>query len=774
MISVWQDLISASEAGEHLRRRALIVVAALGLATGLALYVLGFATAAAWVWTAGTLPVLAALATAIARELARGRTGVDAVALVSMSAALLLGELLAAAVVALMYAGGTALEDFAISRAERDLKALLARAPAVAHRRAPDGIADVPVGDVAPGDRIVVRAGEVIPVDGTLSSDAGLIDEQAVTGEPLPVARTRGDSLRSGTVNAGETLELVCLARASESTYARIVHLVTEARAMRSPFLRLADRYAIVLLPAALALAALAWIVSGEPDRGLAVLLAATPCPLILAVPVAFIGGAARAARLGILIKGGTPLEALARVRVAMFDKTGTLTVGGARLVAVEAAPGAAADDVLRLAASLEQVSHHVLARTVVAEAGRRGLALAFPTEVKEAMGSGLEGRIDGALVRAGALAYVYGARRPDDWARRVQRRAAWRSALSVFVARDGMPVGALLLGDELRREAPRAVQALRAAGITRLIMVTGDRAEAAETIAAALDLDLVLADREPSDKVDAVVTERKVAPVVMIGDGINDAPALAAADVGIAMGARGASASSEAADVVILTDRLDRVCDAVTVAQRTFAIARQSVLVGLGLSGAAMIAAALGYLSPVGSALFQEGIDVAVILNALRALGAGRFHLRAPLGSDRALSLRLGHESMAPHLDRLREISDALDHADPAEARRLIVEADAIVRDRVAAHERDDEASVYPSLAPFLADRHGLTAMSRAHREIIHLARLLGRLREGFEDADLDADTVRDAQRVIESVEALVRLHNAQEEDIFDHASRA
>jgi P-type E1-E2 ATPase len=333
--------------------------------------------------------------------------------------------------------------------------------------------------------------------------------------------------------------------------------------------------------------------------RALAVLVAATPCPLILAAPVAFIVGVAQAAKRGIPAKGSGPLEALAHTHTVMFDKTGTLTLGGARLVAIEAAPGHSADEILRIAGSFEQASHHVVAAAIVEAATARGLKLAVPSNAREIMGSGLEGIIDGQAVRVGSHQMVCGSRKPEAWALRALRRAAWRSALSVFVGVDGRTIGVILLADELRRETPRAVQSLRTAGVSRIVMVTGDRSDVAETIGAALDLDAVLAEREPADKVDAVTTERRQSPTIMVGDGINDAPALAAANVGIAMGARGASASSEAADIVILIDRLDRVSEAVSIARRTRGIALQSIISGMALSGVAMGFAAGRSLTP-------------------------------------------------------------------------------------------------------------------------------------------------------------------------------
>jgi len=298
---------------------------------------------------------------------------------------------------------------------------------------------------------------------------------------------------------------------------------------------------------------------------------------------------------------------------------------------------------------------------------------------------------------------------------------------------------------------------------------VTGDRAAAAQAIGAALDLDAVLADRVPSDKVDAVRTEQRLNPTIMVGDGINDAPALASADVGIALGARGASASSEAADVVILADRLNRVGDAIAIAQRARGIAVESIVAGMGLSALAMIAATVGWLAPVPAAIVQEVIDVAVILNALRALNPPHGHVRRRMSATTGRELHRGHVALIRDLDRLRSIADALDDATPESATALIMEANAVIQEHVVEHERNDEGSVYPRLAKILMDGHGLSAMSRAHREILHLARLLARVVEDLPSEKIDRYLVRDAQRVIEAIEALVRIHTAQEEDIYD-----
>ncbi|MET4421071.1 heavy metal translocating P-type ATPase [Bradyrhizobium sp. 956_D2_N1_5] len=754
---------------ERVLRWTLVAIAIAGLTAGILARAAGRPDLADFAWAIGTAPVIGGLAVSIVRDLLGGRLGVDAIALLSMSTALALGQPLAGAVVALMYSGGNVLEDIAIARAEHDLRSLVDRAPRRAHRKTGERIEEVPIEAVLVSEELLVRAGEIVPVDGIVRSAMATIDESAVTGEPIPVEKTRGSAVLSGSLNAGETFELTVTAPAGESTYAGIVRMVTAAQTAKAPFVRLADRYALIFLPVTLVIAFLAWRISGDLTRSLAVLVAATPCPLILAAPVAFIAGVAQAARRGILVKGGGALEALARARTVLFDKTGTLTVGGARLLSVEVAPGENPDEVLTLGASLEQASHHVLAKTVVSAAIDRGLELKAPEQVKETMGTGLSGLIDGRQVTAGSRELLRSHGELSPWELRAIRRASWRSALIVFVAVDGRPIGALLLADELRADTPRAIRLLRDAGIVRMVMVTGDRAAAAQAIGAALDLDAVLADRVPSDKVEAVRTEQRLHPTIMVGDGINDAPALAVADIGVALGARGASASSEAADVVILTDRLDRVGEAIIIAQRARRIALQSVIIGMGLSIAAMVAATVGWLDPVPAAIVQEVIDVAVILNALRALTPAHGSAGRRISAEQGLALHHDHQALFGDLDRLRKIVDAIDDVPPDAAAALIEEADRLVQGSVVKHEREDEGSVYPKIAEVLRERHGLSAMSRAHREILHLARLLARIAADLPSEKIDRYLIRDAQRVIEAIETLVRMHTAQEDDIYE-----
>jgi len=608
---------------ERFLRSALVIVAAGGLAAGLVAWWASGAAIANPIWAAATVPVVIALGVEIVVSLRRREVGLDIVAFLSMSGALVMGEMLAGCVVALMYAGGEYLEAFAEGRARREMTALLSRVPKSAMRYEDSRLTEVPIAAIVPGDRILVRKGEVVPVDGIVAHGEALLDLSALTGESVPVTLGPGAEVPSGGTNQGAAFDLTASRPAAESTYAGIVRLIEEAEKAKAPMVRLADRYAIVFLFATLAIAGGAWLVSGDPVRWLAVMVVATPCPLILAVPVAVVAGMSRAARAGVLIKGGGVLETMARVKTIVVDKTGTLTRGRAALTACHPAEGFAPDEILRLAASLDQASNHVVAEALVAAARERGLKLSNPQETRETPGSGLEGTVDGRDVAVGGIGYVRD--RAHDGAAFEQLTPAREGEVTVAVAVDDRVAGLLVLADEIRKEAPEALRRLRRAGVERIVLASGDRHDVTAAIGAKLDVDEAVGELMPIDKVNMVVGERDRGTVMMVGDGVNDAPALAAADIGAAMGARGSAASAEAADAVLLVDRLDALAEAMTIARRSRRIALESVVAGLGLSFAAMIVAAFGYLPPVAGALTQEVIDVAVILNALRALGGRR-----------------------------------------------------------------------------------------------------------------------------------------------------
>lgn len=598
-------------------KSALLLLAALCLLLGLGLFVADRPDAATLAWRVGVLPVLVALIVEILRSLWRGEVGLDIVAALSMTAALLSGETLAASVVAVMYSGGTFLESFAEGRARREMSALLSRVPRSATRYAAAGLEDVPLDKVEPGDLLLIHQGAVVPADGDIESAQAMLDKSALTGESMPVRLDRGAEAMSGSTNAGDAFDLRVRHRAADSTYAGIVRLVEEAQASKAPMARLADHYSLLFLAVTIALSSAAWWLTGDPIRAVAVLVVATPCPLILAVPVALVAGLSRAAHFGVLIKGAKPLEALSRIQTLVLDKTGTLTEGRPQIVSTEALNGMSEADILYFAAALEQASKHPMAQAIVAAARSQNLVLPAPENVSERPGDGLSGTIAGRHVIVGGLAYV-----SDQIGVKAVTSATLNvGTVLVAVAIDNRMAGTLTMADALREGTAELIANLRKLGIRRILLATGDRRAVTETVTKGLGLDAVRADLTPDQKVLLVLSEHKHGPVMMVGDGVNDAPALAAADIGIAMGARGAAASAEAADIVLLVDHLDRLLPGIEIAQRSRRIALQSVVAGIGLSVLGMIAAAFGYLTPVQGALLQELIDVAVILNALRAL---------------------------------------------------------------------------------------------------------------------------------------------------------
>lgn len=750
----------------------LLGMALAGLAAGGGCWLAGLAYVAGLCWLAVTVAALLPALWWVVEGLARRQLGTDVIAVLALGGTILVGEYLAGAIIAVMLTGGRALEGRASRRARRDLSGLASLAPRVAHRRDRDSVVQIPVEEVRPGDLLLVRPGEVLPVDGRVEGDAGVVDESTITGEPLPVERARGEAVRSGTLNAGGPFEMRATTDAAGSTYAGIVRLAREAEAGSARFVRLADRYAAVFLPATLALAGAAWGLSGDVVRAVAVLVVATPCPLILAAPIAFVSGLSRSARRGVIVKGGGALERLARAKVLLFDKTGTVTAGRPELIEVVIAgePGlpVEADEVLRLAASLDQVSSHVLAAAIVSAARARGLSLALPSDVSEVPGQGIRGVVDGRQVAVGKARWLAGGGDGAAWIDDTRARAAGRGAVTVFVGVDGKPAGALLLLDRLRPDAPRTFRMLRHAGIQRAIMITGDRSDVGAAVGEAVGADAVRAELTPADKVAEVRAETAAAPTVMVGDGINDAPALASAGVGVALGARGATVSSQAADVVITVDRLERLAETLAISRRTLRIALQSIAAGMGLSLAAMIAAAFGLIVPVVGAVLQEGIDVAVILNALRALGPGRERVPRLRGDAAELVRRLDeeHRTMRPKVERLRTVADMLDAMDPEALRRELDWLRDFLTRELMPHERDDERLLYPAVARELGGRDPTAIMSREHLEINELIRGFEALAD--ETLRRDGQQRGDLRRTLHELYAVLRLHFAQEEESY------
>ncbi|WP_429925690.1 heavy metal translocating P-type ATPase (plasmid) [Agrobacterium vitis] len=591
----------------------LVAAPILGLVIGLTALHGGFRDLFIISLMLATLLVMLALAAQIVARLGDGEIGLDVIALLSMGAALLFGEYLAAAVVALMYSGGQYIENIAEGRARREMTALLSRAPRTATRRRDGRLEEVAVDMIDVGDRLLVRRGDLVSVDGVIGEETALLDESALTGEPLPVRKRKGEAIMSGAANAGDLFSMVATKPASQSTYSGILKLVEAAQRSKAPMARLADRYALLFLALTVALASIAWLLSGDPVRAVAVLVVATPCPLILAVPIAWSAGVSRAARSGLLIKGARVLEGLSRVRSLVIDKTGTLTEGKPRLASINSA--LPEDELLRLVASLDQASSHVAARALVDAAQARNLDLVSPSNVSENRGEGIAGEVAGKLVAIGGIGYIATKFRiPIEYDH-------CPGTIAAAVAIDGTFAGILLFSDKLREGTDRILAGFRRLGLERIILATGDRGDVARQISHGLPFDEVRSDLSPEQKIEIVRAEKQRGPVMMIGDGTNDAPALAAADIGIAIGAHGSAAAAEAADAVLLVERLDRVLEGIEIAQGCRRIALQSVFAGIGLSVAGMIVAAMGYLTPVQGALFQEMVDVAVILNALRAL---------------------------------------------------------------------------------------------------------------------------------------------------------
>lgn len=748
--------------------RSLVVVTTSALAAGVVARGLDASRVAESIWAAGTLIALVPACWWVVAALRQGRLGVDVLAVLSLVGTLAVGEFLAGALIAVMLATGQALESSAQQRATKDLRSLLERAPTSARRRTADGVTTVPLAEIQVGDVLVIGPGEMLPVDGRIVSSAAVLDESALTGETIHVELRAGQNARSGAVNAGGAMEVRATASAQDSTYAGIVRIAQEAAAASAPIVRLADRVALWFLPLTLLIAATAWVWSGSPVRAVAVLVVATPCPLLLAAPVAIVSGLSRTSRMGVVVRGGGALESLGRATTLVLDKTGTVTTGRPARTEVVVADGWSRDDVLRLAASADQFSPHVLARAIVDEAVRRRLSLSLPVDVVEQPGAGSSATVDGRRVAVGDHTLPSD---PPPWAAAAASHAVLDGAVTAWVLVDDRLVGAILLSDPVRPDAPRTMRRLRAAGITRLVMLTGDRPAQATQIGAMLGVDEVRARQTPADKVSRIRAESDAAVTVMVGDGVNDAPALAAASVGVAMGARGSTASSEAADIVLTTDRLDRLADAMIVARRSRRIAMQSATIGMALSVVAMGVAAAGLLPPAVGALLQEAIDLTVIVNALRALRPGAGEIPRLSTGTQGLIRRFSaeHDAMRDDLTLLHDAAHDVLSGNAGAALASLRRADAFVQHTLLPHEHAEDRSLYPALARPLGSAEATAAMSRMHAEIDRLANHLHVHLETAQNAGgIGAEQTEDLLACLYGLSALLSLHFVTEEENY------
>ncbi|HUF50704.1 MAG TPA: heavy metal translocating P-type ATPase [Longimicrobiales bacterium] len=571
------------------------------------------------IWMTGLIACGTPLVVRTAAGALRGHYAADLVASLAIVTAVLLAQPIAGLIVVLMQSGGEALERYAEGRASAAVRELEAAAPRIAHRLAGGSIEDIDVASLVIGDVLLIRPGELVPCDAVVESGESHVDASTLTGEAAPLHAVAGAALMSGSANGEGALTVRATRTSSESRYARIVELVRSAQASKAPIQRVADRYAVWFTPLTLLVCALAYVASNDPLRVLAVLVVATPCPLILATPVAVVGGINRAARRHIIVRDGGALERLASVDVAALDKTGTLTYGTPQLSRVTATAAAGPAEVLRLAASLELASGHLLGRAVIDAALAAGTALVQPTLVRERAGRGISGMVDGRTVLVGARSLVL--EQHPDLAAACARSADGATGLHAYVVVAGELAGILHFADRVRTGVHALLDELHALGLQRTLLLSGDHADHVRALADRMGIAEAHAELLPEDKV-AIVRRllKEGHRVLMVGDGVNDAPALSSATVGIALAGHGGGITAEAADIVILIDEPARVAEAVHIARRTLRIARQSIGVGLGLSGVAMLFAAAGYIPPTVGALLQEGIDVAVIFNALRA----------------------------------------------------------------------------------------------------------------------------------------------------------
>lgn len=551
------------------------------------------------------------------QDLRSGIYGVDILAATAIITSVILGEYWAGIVIVLMLTGGEALEDYAERRAKTELTALLERAPTKAHLIKGRKTLDVLVSKLRQGDKIIIRPGEVVPVDAVIVEGTASFDESSLTGESLPQVKKLGEELLSGSVNLDGAITAKALRSAEDSQFEQIIKLVKSASASKAPFVRLADRYSIPFTITAFTIAGAAWISSGDPIRFLEVLVVATPCPLILGAPIALISGMSRAAKNGIIVKTGSAIEQLAAIKTLGFDKTGTLTKGEPQVDDIKSFGTFTPNQVISYAASLEQTSNHVLATAVISKAKNLKVKFVKSKKIREVAGKGLQAHMQGKEILVGRLSLMQ--ENLVDLPKNFKVDSVQQTA--AFVAVDGKLAGLITFKDEIRPDSQTTLARLKKLGVKNLLMVTGDSQSTAKAIAKKLGITEVHAETLPADKL-KTIENTKTKPVGFVGDGVNDAPVLAASDVGIALGARGSTAASESADVVILQDNLSQVASGVEIAKRTFFIAKQSILIGIFISTGLMLVFSTGKFVPLWGAILQEVVDVIVIFNALRAHG--------------------------------------------------------------------------------------------------------------------------------------------------------
>jgi heavy metal translocating P-type ATPase len=599
------------------------VFALVGLTVGgITTYAFGQVDMGRWVWY-GTLIIGGAqVVYHTTRGMLHGRFAADIVAMLAIITAILTDEAFAGVIIVLMQTGGEALDDYGFRKASSTLNALLSRAPRIAYRKKGNAIEEIDVDAVDVGDTLVVRPGDLIPVDGSVIDTQAEVDESALTGEPLPRTKAMGETLLSGSVNVGQAFEMRADKVSGESQYSKIVGLVREAQEEKPPIQRLADKYAVWFTPVTLAMAGLGWVITQDIATVLAVLVVATPCPLILATPLAVISGINRAAKESIIVKSGAAIEQIGKGRVVIFDKTGTITYGTPVVERVVSLDGEE-DEILRKAASVEQFSSHPVAAALAREGLEKFGKLQVPTNFKELPGQGVEADLDGEHLVIGSQRFCE-MRTDGEFESRsaeVLKQLRMEGRLVSFIAIDGKPAGAVVFNDQIRPGVPALMLRLRELGVERTVMLTGDNKANAAIVAREAGIDRVEANLLASQKVDEVKKlNAQYGTTIMVGDGINDAPALASATVGVAMGAHGTGISAEAADVVLLVDDVTKVGDGIAMGQRMLHIAKESIYFGIGASFILMVIASFGYIQPAVGALLQEVLDIAVILNALRA----------------------------------------------------------------------------------------------------------------------------------------------------------